>query len=72
MRKISEIIFSISGMSILFVLLLLCFISPMKSVNSEDISTKSVNWMSNLKGSTFIRDINIPGTHDSGTKLTAG
>ena len=32
-------------------------------------SLTGVNWMSGIKDDTYLSDISIPGTHDSGTRI---
>ena len=39
------------------------------NINWLAVTTNSSNWMSNLPNSRYLNEINLPGTHDSGTKV---
>ncbi len=54
----------------LFCICLIFFVLPNEDPEAQ--SMKSSTWMSNIKDEIFLYDINIPGTHDSGTRYTAG
>ena len=41
---------------------------PYQKINWSKVSTNSSNWMANIPDSRYLHEINMPGTHDSGTK----
>ena len=57
---------------ILFVLCFVFFTVPHGENTNANSKINSKDWMSYISDDKLIRDINIPGTHDSGTKYTAG
>lgn len=56
----------------LFVLCFVFFTVPHGEDTNADSEISSTNWMSYVNDNKSLRDMNIPGTHDSGTKYTAG
>ena len=54
----------------LFCICFIFFLFPNEEPEAQDV--KSNSWMSNIKDEEFLYNINIPGTHDSGTRYTAG
>lgn len=56
----------------LFVLCFVFFTVPHGGKTNANSKISSMSWMSNINDNKLLRDMNIPGTHDSGTKYTAG
>ena len=44
------------------------FVEPGSQINRNNGQLTGVNWMSGISGERRLNEINIPGTHDSGTK----
>lgn len=65
-------VFTLDMFLTLFVLCFIFFTVPHGENTSANSKISSTNWMSNVNDNKLLRDMNIPGTHDSGTKYTAG
>lgn len=65
-------VFILDMFLILFVLCFVFFTVPNGGKTNANSKISSMSWMSNIDDNKSLRDMNIPGTHDSGTKYTAG